>query len=68
MNWRAPGDRYSRLTEDGRYSVCAVGFEGRYTWEAWRTRSHPDGAHMIATGLRTEAAAMRICEEDDRRD
>lgn len=56
-------DRYCELSEDGRYSVAAVAVSrGVWMFEAWQTREHPDGAHLIGI-YRAAADARHACEQ-----
>ena len=67
MNWQpTPATAYAQLSECGRFSVCRIGFGDGHFFEAWRTRSHEDGPHLIATNLPTSQAARDAAEEDDR--
>ena len=67
MIWRpTSATAYAQLSADGRYSVTRIGFSGGQFFEAWRTRSHADGPHLIATNLPTSQAARETAEEDDR--
>jgi len=61
MNWLKPKDT-AQLTDCGKYSVCRIGDNGRRTYEAWRTRKHPDGPKCLGVGLQTAEAARRTCE------
>ena len=72
MKWhpRKPG-AWAQVTQDARYSVCAIAYQKsdgtpRHFYEAWRTRSHADGPHLIATNLASAEHARELCEEDDR--
>jgi hypothetical protein len=65
MKWaRALRSSDYQLSEDGRYSVCRVGNSLGERFEAWRTRAHPDGPHLVATGLITSQAARDAAEGD----
>lgn len=65
MRWGKVG-QYSEKSSCGAYSVCAIGRDATHAgfWEAWRTRAHVDGPHLIATNLDTLESARRACEED----
>lgn len=39
-----------------------VGAQGRF-YEAWRSRAHEEGPHLIATNLPSAEEARRLCEE-----
>ena len=66
MNWRKTGAlEYAQVSECGRYSVCRIGIADGQFYEAWRTRKHEDGPHLIATNLPTSQAAREVAEEDD---
>lgn len=54
------------VTEDRRYSVCRIGQADRAIYEAWRTREHPAGPGLIATGLHSADVARQLCVDDDR--
>lgn len=67
MKWeQASAKHYAQLSADGRYSVARIGFNGGQCFEAWRTRAHAEGPHLIATNLPTSQAARDTAEEDDR--
>jgi hypothetical protein len=67
VKWQtARATDYAQLSADGRYSVARIRIMGDQFYEAWRTRSHPDGPHMIRTNLPTSQAARDAAEEDDR--
>jgi hypothetical protein len=58
-------DAYSHQSEDGWYSVCAIGSAGGwFSYAAWRTRKHPGGLKLLATVLETAEAGRKVCEED----
>jgi hypothetical protein len=58
-------DKYSQVSEDGRYSVCAIGMEsGGHFYEAHRRRAHEDGPGLISTNLPSAAEARAACEAD----
>ena len=62
MKW-VKASNYAIQSEDGRYSVCQIGgSEGFY--EAWRTRKHEDGPHLISTNLPDAQEARKACLED----
>lgn len=66
MNWRhSTIADWHQLSDCGRYSVCRIGGPVTF-YEAWRTRQHEDGPHLIATNLATSAEARQIAEGDDR--
>jgi hypothetical protein len=65
MNWLKPADPYHQYSEDGRYSVCRIGFNGGAFYETWRTRKHEDGPHLVITNLPTSADARVAAEADD---
>lgn len=54
------------VSEDRRYSVCRIGPPDRAIYEAWRTREHPAGAGLIATGLHSADVARQMCVDDER--
>ena len=54
------------VSEDRRYSVCRIGSPERAMYEAWRTRHHPAGAGLIATGLHSADVARQRCVDDER--
>ena len=64
MNWQNPA-RYAQVSECGRYSVCRIGIGDGQFLEAWRTRQHPDGPHLVSTNLKTALDARKACEADD---
>lgn len=66
MNWNR-ASKYAEKSECGRYSICAIGFEGSAGgfFEVWQTRQHKDGSHLVATNLRTAADGRQIAEEYD---
>ena len=67
MNWRdATAAAWHQTSEDGRYSVCRIVLRSGAMFEAWRTRAHEDGPHLISTNLPTSQAARTVAEEDDR--
>ncbi len=66
MNWLKPADPYHQYSTDGRYSVCRIGVNGSASYEAWRSRAHPEGPHCVSVNLPTSAAARAACEDDDR--
>lgn len=41
-----------------------VGRGGRTVYEAWRTRAHPAGPSLLATGLATAEEARARCLDD----
>jgi hypothetical protein len=58
-------DQYAQTSKDGCYSVCAIGYaQGKWFYEAWATRAHEDGSHLISTNLPTAAEARAMCEAD----
>ena len=63
MNWRKP-TAYAQLSSCERYSVAKIGFNGGAMYEAWRTRQHPEGPHLVSTNLQTADDARTVCEED----
>jgi hypothetical protein len=65
VNWQQPNGREGfQLSECGGFSVCRIGPEGSRFYEAWRTRAHPEGPHLIATNLPSADEARRIAGED----
>ena len=59
-------DKYAQKSRDGRYSVCAIGYaQGQWFYEAWRSRAHEEGVHLVSTNLPTAEAARAACEADD---
>jgi hypothetical protein len=63
MRWN-DRDQYYQKSSDGRYSVCAIGYaQGEWFYEAWQTRAHEEGPHLIATNLPSAEEARRLCEE-----
>lgn len=64
MKWQPPA-RYAQVSEDGRYSVCRIGIGDGQFIEAWRTRKHPDGPHLVSTNMKTAQDARTACEADD---
>lgn len=59
-------DKYSQFSECGRYSVCAIGLgDQRYVYEAWQTRAHPSGPHLIASNIASAAEARQLVEQHD---
>lgn len=66
MNWNRV-DKYAERSDCGRYSICAIGFEGGNGgfFEGWRSRTHPEGVHLVATNLKTAAEARSLCEQDN---
>ena len=67
VNWqKVPPSAYAQVSECGRFSVCRIGFGDGHRFEAWRTRAHPDGPHLIATNLPTSQAARDAAGKDDR--
>lgn len=64
MNWRKH-DAYAIVSECGRYSICSIGYNGGRAFEAWRTRAHAEGPHLISTNLESAEAARAACEADD---
>ena len=67
MNWTpATAADWYQLTDCGRYSVARIGMKSGTFFEAWRTRKHLDGPHLISTNLPTSQAARDAAEEDDR--
>jgi len=62
MKWKK-WDAYSIISECRRYSVCQIGGSDGF-YEAWRTRQHDDGPHLISTNLPDAQAARRACVED----
>jgi hypothetical protein len=69
VNWNRV-DKYAERSECGRYSICAIGFEGGNGgfFEGWRSRKHAEGVHLVATNLKTAAEARELCEQDSRED
>lgn len=65
MNWLKPTP-YCQLSENGHYSVAKVYGAGIASYEAWRTRSHPDGPHCIAVNLPGPDEARQACESHER--
>jgi hypothetical protein len=65
MNW-LPGDRYHQKSDDGRYTVAKYSIKGPVRYEAWRSRLHDGGPHLLASNLPTADEARRLCEEDAR--
>lgn len=67
MKWRKPKNQsainaqYAEVSDDARYSVCQIGTK----FEAWRTRVHDEGPHLVMTNIDTRAAARAACEADD---
>jgi len=57
-------DKYSQKSTCGEYSVCAIGVGKGHFYEAWRTRSHKEGPHLISTNLASAAEARQACEGD----
>jgi hypothetical protein len=58
-------DKYSFLSDCGRYSVCDVGLSSDHRlWEAWRTSRHPLGRKQGRL-YPSEALAKRACERDE---
>ena len=64
MNWQPPA-RYAQVSEDGRYSICRVGIGDEQFVEAWRTRKHQEGPHLVSTNLKSAQDARNACEADD---
>jgi hypothetical protein len=63
MRWN-DRDKYAQTSKCGRYSVCAIGYaKGTWFYEAWQTRAHDEGAHLIATNLPSAEEARRLVEE-----
>ena len=62
LKWKKH-DRHAIVTEDGTYSVCQIGGKDGF-FEAWRTRAHKDGPHLISTNLANAQEARRACAED----
>lgn len=58
------GDGFPDLLVHGRHSVCRIGLGGRTVYEAWRTRAHPAGPSLLATGLATAEEAQARCLDD----
>ena len=65
MKW-IKHDNYAIKSECGRYSVCKIGFKNGHFYEAWRTRAHKDGPHLIAHNIADAKEARRLAEADDR--
>jgi len=67
VKWEPPNkpDGY-QYSECRRYSVCKVDWFSVPYFEAWRTRDHRDGPHLVATRLPTSDAARCAAEEDAR--
>lgn len=63
MDWLRASAEAIR-TPDGRHSVCRIGLGGRTVYEAWRTRAHPAGPSLLATGLATAEEARARCLDD----
>ena len=55
---------YAFVSDCGTYSVCKIGINGSAVYEAWRTRAHRDGPHLVATNLDSADLARQICEAD----
>lgn len=64
MNWDKP-TRYAQVSKCGRYSICAISLGRGHFYESWQTRSHPDGAHRIATNLPSAEEARKLVEAHD---
>ena len=64
MNWRKP-EKYAQVSKCGRYSVAKIGFNGGAFYEAWQTRGHADGPHLIASNLATAEEARKLVEQHD---
>jgi hypothetical protein len=65
LTWRQH-DKYSLLSDCGRYSVAKYGSEtGRFTYAAWRTQKHPLGRLMLASNLPDAITARLRCEHDE---
>jgi hypothetical protein len=57
-------DKYSQKSKCGEYSVCAIDVGKGFRYEAWRTRAHKEGPHLISTNLSSAAAAREACQQD----
>ena len=65
MKWqKTNASAYAQVSECGRYSVCRIGIAGGQFYEAWRTRQHEDGPHLVDTNLPTSQAAREAAEQD----
>jgi hypothetical protein len=62
MKW-VKHDSAAIVSDDGRYSVCQIGGKDGF-FEAWRTRKHEDGPHLISTNLPDAQAARKACVDD----
>ena len=62
MQW-VRHDKYAEVSDDGRYSIAAIGTGRGYFFEGYRTRRHEDGLHLVCTNVTAEEA-RRLCEED----
>lgn len=65
MKWQRKS-KFAEQSDTAMYSVCAIAFgsPGGGFFEAWRTRRHPEGPHLIATNLKTASEARKLCIED----
>jgi chromosomal replication initiation ATPase DnaA len=63
MNWHKP-TAYAQRSMCECYSVAKVGTGKGHVYEAWRSRAHPHGPHLIAVNLPSAAAAKAVCEQD----
>jgi hypothetical protein len=57
-------DKYSQKSKCGEYSVCAIDMGKGHFYEAWRTRAHKEGPHLISTNLASAAEARQACKGD----
>jgi hypothetical protein len=56
---------YALVSECGEYSVAKIGSSGgRYSYESWRTKSHPSGRLLLACNLPDANTAKLCCEAD----
>lgn len=62
MKWKRK-DKYAEVSECGCYSVCAIGGEKGWAFEAYRTRQHPEGPHLVIHNV-TAQDARAACEAD----
>ena len=65
MRWKKH-DAYAIKSEDERYSICSIGFNGSRCYEVWRTRLHEAGPHLVAHNIATAAEARKLAEADSR--
>jgi hypothetical protein len=64
MKWLQKAYRH-QLSEDRRYSVCAIGEKAEVYFEAWRSGKHESGLKNLETRLETAEKARKVCEVDD---